>query len=175
MNNVAITYKSQYGTTKQYAEWIAEALDAPIFEVSEIKPAQLMSYDMVIHGGGLYAGGIDGIKLVTKNPCKALTVFTVGLADPSDTDYSDILNKNFKPDQLAKVKVFHLRGGMDYKKLGIIHRGMMAMLKRMTAKKPESELAVDDKILLDTYGKKLDFMDKDSIKPLVEFVKGQFS
>jgi hypothetical protein len=114
MAKIAVIYKSQYGTTKQYAQWIAEALEARIFEASDIKPAQLMDFDVVIYGGGLYAGGVIGAKLVTKNPCKALVLFTVGLADPKITDYSEIIGKTLSPEQLAKTKVFHFRGGVDY-------------------------------------------------------------
>ena len=87
MKNIAVIYKSKYGTTKQYAKWIAEELGASLFEASSINPSQLMTYDVVVYGGGLYAGGIIGVKLVTGNPCKSLVVFTVGAADPGTTDY----------------------------------------------------------------------------------------
>ena len=175
MKNIVIVYKSRYGTTKRYAEWIAEALDAPVFEASEIKPAQLMSYDLVIYGGGLYVGGIDGVKLVAKNPCKALAIFTVGLADPRVTNYSEFFSKHFTENQLSQIKVFHLRGSIDYKRLGLIHKGLMAMLKQQTAKKNKSELTNDDKMLLETYGKSTDFVDKASIAPIVTFAKEKLS
>lgn len=171
MNNIAIIYKSKYGTTKQYAEWIAEALDAKLMEASSVSPAQLESFDAVIYGGGLYAGGISGIKLITKNPCKLLTVFTVGIADPKITDYSIILNKNLPKELLAKTKIFHLRGGINYEKSGFIHKGMMSMLKSMLEKKAESELTDDDRALLATYGSKVDYTDKSAIQPIVAFVK----
>ncbi|MCL2851891.1 MAG: flavodoxin domain-containing protein [Defluviitaleaceae bacterium] len=175
MNNVAVIYKSKYGTTKQYAQWIAEALDAALLEASEIKPPQLMSYEVVVYGGGLYAGGIDGVKIVTKNPCKSLVVFTVGLADPNVTDYSVILKKNFTQEQLSATRIFHLRGGIDYNKLSIVHKGLMTLLRKMSLKKDVSELTDEDKLFLETYGAKLYFMDKDSIDPIVAFVKDQLS
>ena len=56
MTKIAVIYKSKYGSTKQYAEWIAQALDAPLFEASSVNPAQLAEYDVVVYGGGLYAG-----------------------------------------------------------------------------------------------------------------------
>lgn len=173
MYNIAVIYKTQYGTTKKYAKWIAEALEATLFEVSEIKPTQLMSFDVVIYGGGLYAGGIDGVKLVAKNPCKNLVVFTVGLADINVTDFSDILKNNFSPELLSKTKIFHLRGGMDYSKLGLIHKGMMAVVKKQATKKDKSELTSDDKMVLETYGKQVDFVDKNAIAPIVAFVEEQ--
>ncbi len=169
MESIAVIYKSPYGTTRQYAKWIAKALGAELFEASSIKPAQLSSYDVVVYGGGLYAGGIAGVGLVTKNPCKSLIVFTVGLANPALTDYSAILNKNFSHGLLAKTKVFHLRGGIDYKRLGFVHKSMMAMMRKMIAGK--SDKGEEDQLFLETYGGKVDFTDRNTIEPLVAYVK----
>ena len=171
MNKTVVIYKSKYGKTKQYAEWISEALNAPLFENSNIKPHQLNNYDVVVYGGGLYAGGINGIKLVTKNLCKSLIVFTVGVADPKDTDYTEILEKAFTSELLSKIKVFHLRGGIDYSKLSLIHKGMMTVMKKMIEKKPLAKRGIDDIGILETYGKDVDFSDKTTIEPLVEYVR----
>ena len=171
MKNIAVIYKSKYGTTKQYAKWIAEELNAPIFEAPSVKPAQLTDYDVVVYGGGLYAGGIIGVKLCTKNPCKSLVVFTVGLATPETADYSEILARNFTPEQLAETKVFHLQGGMDYGKLSVLHRAMMAFKKKESEKTPTADRTSDDQQLIETYGGKINFTNKDSIKPLVDYVR----
>ena len=170
MSKIAVIFKSKYGTTKQYAEWIAQELNATLLDATAVKPAQLMSYDIVVYGGGLYAGGIDGVKLVTNNRCKTLVVFTVGLAKPESTDYSAILKKNFSKELLSKIKVFHLRGGINYKSLGFIHKGMMSMLRKMALKQKESERNDEDKLFLETYGSKVDFLDKSTIKPLIAYV-----
>jgi menaquinone-dependent protoporphyrinogen IX oxidase len=173
MKKIAVIYKSVYGTTKRYAQWIAEELNASLFEASSIKPAQLMDYDLVIYGGGLYAGGISGVKLVTKNTCKSLVLFTVGLATPETTDYSDILTKNFTVEYLAKIKIFHLHGGMDYGKLGMVHKLMMAFKRKEVEKMPIADRTSDDQALLETYSGKIDFTDRETIKPLVEYVRVQ--
>jgi hypothetical protein len=125
----------------------------------------------VIYGGGLYARGILGVKLVAKNPCKNLVVFTVGLADPQNTDYASILNKNFPPGGTQPLKVFHLRGGIDYRKLGFVHCVMMAMLRKKVAKKAGEERTGEDEAFLATYGGGVDFSDRSSIFPLVEYVR----
>ena len=166
-----VAYTSKYGSTRKYAEWIASELNADLFTAKEVKPEVLKQYDIVIYGGGLYASGIAGIKLVTKNPCKNLIVFTVGLANPEKTDYSEIRDKNFTPEFLAKTKIFHFRGGIDYKKLGTIHKLMMAMMKSMIQRKPESEREADDIEFLDTYNSKVNFEDKQTITPLINYVK----
>jgi len=171
VSKIAVVYKSKYGKTKRYAEWIAEALNAPLFENANIKPHQLGNYDVVVYGGGLYAGGINGVKLVAQNPCKPLILFTVGVADPKDTDYTPILEKAFTPEQLAKTKVFHLRGGIDYSRLSLVHKAMMAAMKKVIEKNPLAERESDDVGILETYGKDVDFSDKATIEPLVEYAR----
>jgi len=174
VKNIVVIYKTKYGTTKQYAQWIAEELNSSIFEASETKPSQLKNYDLVIYGGGLYAGGVIGSKLVSENPCNALIVFTVGAADPNDTDYSEILAKNFTQELLSVTKIFHLRGGIDYAKLSLVHKGMMAMMKKMVLKSTKqnvTEVSSEDKLLLETFGGKVDFTDRATIKPLVDYAR----
>ena len=173
LKKIAIIYKSKYGATKKYAQWIKEALGASIFEASEIRPEQLINFDLIIYGGGLYAGGINGAKLVSKNPWNKLVVFTVGLASPSITDYSEFYDKLFSKEKQKEIKFFNLRGAMDYKKLGFIHRQMMGFVKRVASNKPESERTIDDKTMIETFGKEIDLIDKTTILPLIKYVEAE--
>jgi len=93
------------------------------------------------------------------------------VADPSITDYTEILKNTISSDNLAKTKVFHLRGGIDYGNLGFVHKTLMAVMKKTIEKKPLSERESDDIGLLEIYGKDIDFSDKSTISPLVEYVK----
>lgn len=51
-----IIYGSQYGTTKNYAEKFASMTGIPVISYEDIK--DLNGYDLIIHFGGLYAGGV---------------------------------------------------------------------------------------------------------------------
>ena len=42
-----VIYKSKYGSTKQYAEWIAEELDCEAVDAKSVKPLDLEKYDIV--------------------------------------------------------------------------------------------------------------------------------
>ena len=170
MRKIAVIYGSKYGATKQYATWIAEELGADLMNYKDTMPKQIQSYDIVVFGGGIYASGIMGIKSIKKSKPKQLMVFTVGLADPATTEYSKILDKNFTKEELAKIKVFHLRGGIDYKELGVVYKMMMAMVKKSVNKKPAEKRTSEDQALLDTYGQKVDFVDRSTIRPLIDYV-----
>jgi len=171
VSNIAVVYKSKYGTTKRYAQWVAAELDAQLFEAKQITPARLAAYDLVIYGGGLYAGGIIGVSLVRGSRCKALAVFTVGLADPAITDYTKILDTNLPDRSRDQVKLFHLRGGINYAALSLVHKGMMALVRKAAAKKPEADRDSDDIAMLATYGRAVDFTDKAAIAPIIAYAK----
>ncbi len=176
MKTTAVVYKSGYGSTKRYAEWVAAELDADLFDVSAVTPAKMLSYNTIIYGGGLYASGINGISFLTKNfevfQSKNIIVFTVGLAATEDkTIFIPIINKNFTAEMQKKIYIFHFRGGIDYKKLGLIHKTMMSMLKATVERKPEEKLTADDRLMLKTFGDQVDFSDRSSIAPLTALVR----
>lgn len=173
MKKTVLVYKSKYGSTGKYAKWIADKLNCDIFEADIIDKNKLLGYDVIIFGGGLYASGINGISLITKNFAelkdKELIVFTVGLADPQIKEqFTPIIDKNFNDEMKEKIKIFHLRGGIDYKKLGFVHKTMMAMLMKMV-KKHENKTE-EEQAMIDTYGSVVDFSDINSIEPLVNYV-----
>lgn len=179
MKKIAVVYKSNYGSTKKYAEWIAEELGADLMDAGKTTPSTLQAYDVIVYGGGLYAGGVNGISLICKNfeaiKDKKLFLFTVGVADVTDTQIIDhirgALFAVLSPEAQKSIKIFHLRGGMDYTKMSLIHRIMMGIMIRMLRKKPQSELSSDDKEMVASYGKKIDFTDHSAILPLVEAVR----
>lgn len=180
MRNTVVVYASNYGATERYAEWIAADLSADIFERKQIKLAQLMDYDTIIYGGGLYAGGISGVSLLVKNfealKDKNIIVFTCGLADPTDEENIKGIHKGidkvFSPSIKENITFFHLRGAIDYSKLNFVHKSMMAMLVKSIGKKEESSLSEEEKQILETYGKQVDFIERINIDPLISFIKG---
>ncbi len=50
-----VVYKSKSGYTKTYAEWISSELNCDLKCAEDIKIDELLKYDVIIYGGGLYA------------------------------------------------------------------------------------------------------------------------
>lgn len=179
MSKIVVIYKSNYGSTQRYAAWIAEELNAELLEVDKTRPPALQGYDVIIYGGGLYAGSVNGISLLTKNfdtiKDKSLYLFTVGAADvtdPRNTDHIRAgLSRVLTPEMQKRIGLFHLRGGMDCPNMNPLHRMMMGMMIHMLRKKPESELENSDRELLQNAKKRIDFTNRATIAPLVEAVK----
>ena len=145
----------------------------------EVNAELLKSYDILIHGGGLYAGGLSGIQTIVKNydaiSNKRIILFSCGLADPEDPEnvahIEAGLEKVLTPEMREKIRQFHLRGGIDYSRLGLTHKAMMAMLRTVMLKKGYDNLRSEDQMMLDTYGGTVDFTNRESLAPLLSYVR----
>lgn len=179
MNKIAVVYQSKYGSTEKYAKWISEELSGDLFDRKAVEADDLRSYDTIIYGGGLYAGGVSGIDFIAKNynhfSDKNVVLFTCGLADTSNAINTDHIKagirKLFTPEMEKQIKIFHLRGGIDYSKLSFMHKTMMSMLHKTLTKKAPDTLNDEDREMLSTYGEKVDFTDKSSITPIILYVQ----
>jgi len=170
-----VIYRSKYGSTKQYAEWIAEELGCEAHDAKGMKVDALLPYDTVICGGGLYAEVIAGVSLITKNieklEGKKLIVFSTGLTPPEYREYYDklVLEKNFKPEMLSKIKVFNFPGKMIIEELSLPHRAALKTLKKiMTAKTNPTDM---EKLLIKLCDTSEDMTDRAAIAELVGYAK----
>jgi menaquinone-dependent protoporphyrinogen IX oxidase len=170
-----VIYKSKTGFTKKYAEWITEELAADIFDISK-EYVDLSAYDTVIYGGGLYAVGINGVKLITKNldklKDKKVVVFATGASPYRKEAENEVRNKNFTSMELKHIQFFYLRGGFDYSKLTSIYKVIMTLLKwKIKWKiKRKKELTPDERGMLGSFDNPKDFTRKKSIDKIITYV-----
>lgn len=91
-----ILYKSKYGATKKYAEWLSLDTGFNVCDVRKAKIEDVKQHDIIIFGGGIYASGIAGIKFLKKNidqlKGKKIIVFCDGAAPYEEKDLIDIKN-----------------------------------------------------------------------------------
>ena len=158
-----IIYGSQYGSTKRYAEHLSKVTG--IDAVDYKKSKDIKGFERIVFMGGLYAGGVLGLKNTVGKMAdgQELIIVTVGVTDPNETEYFGEIRKSIKakiPTSLYNEEnIFHLRGAIDYSRLNIKHRLMMSMFHKMVLKMPESQRTADAKAMLETYGRKVDFVD----------------
>lgn len=109
-----------------------------------------------------------------KDNQKLIIVVTVGLADVNDStninNIKDSLKCQVSKKRLTNTPCFHLRGGIDYQKLNFKHRTMMALLYRKVVKLPEEKKTGEIRALIDTYNKKVDFVDFEALNQIIDEV-----
>ncbi|MDO4490863.1 MAG: flavodoxin domain-containing protein [Lachnospiraceae bacterium] len=160
-----IIYGSQYGTTKKYADELGKRTNIEVKSYDDVTDINM--YDTIIYLGGLYAGGVLGMKKtfarLSSVSDKNIIIATVGLADPGDKENTDTIKRGMEK-QLSKelfdhAHILHLRGGIDYSCLGLKHKTMMAMLYKKATGLPEEKKTAEVKAMIETYNKKVDFVD----------------
>ncbi|MBD7912785.1 MULTISPECIES: flavodoxin domain-containing protein [Clostridium] len=169
-----VIYKSKTGFTKKYAEWIAEELSADIFNISKVNINMLDKYDTIIYGGSLYAVGIIGVNLITKNinklKGKKIVAFATGASPLRDEVINEVRDKNFTTEQQKYIKFFYLRGGFNYNKLNLFDKFLMTLLKLKIKNKKKEELSSDEIGMLAVYNRPVDFTDKKNIDKIITYV-----
>mgnify|MGYP001592146584 CR=1 FL=1 len=170
-----VIYKSKTGFTKKYAEWIAEALSADVFNVSKVDINVVAGYDTVIYGGSLYAVGIIGVKYITQNldklKGKKVVVFATGASPSSDEVIREVKDKNFTSNEQKHIQFFYLRGGFDYGKISPFDKALMTLLKWKI--KMKKELTPEAKGMLSMYEKPVDFTMKKNIDKIITYVNSK--
>ncbi|HSA33908.1 MAG TPA: flavodoxin domain-containing protein [bacterium] len=168
-----VVYKSKTGFARKYAEWIAYELGADLFDASEVSVATLAEYDSIVYGGGLYAVGINGVGLITKNldrlAGKRIAIFGTGASTASDKVFTEVRDKNFTPAQLEKIRFFYLRGGFDFTRLPWYLKPPMAIMR--WGLKQKKERTAEEQGLLDSFDAPVDFTSKENIEELVAYIR----
>lgn len=178
-----VLYRSRHGSTKKYAQWIGDALNADVMEAGKKEFnnwSYLMTrYDMVIFGGNINERGINGIKeykaALIKNPIENYAFFCVGSYPASEETVNEHLTGNFGEKERENTKLFYFRGRLDYIGLGFVEKRLMGgLMKAIEKKYPEDRTPAESEIL-EAYYDDVDWSDKDTIEPLVDYVKSFMS
>lgn len=124
---ILVTYQSKSGFTKKYAEWISQELSCEMKPAEEVTEQKVSEYDLVIHGGWLMAGSINGLEKIRKMNPQKLVVFGVGLAENGSMDQA-VKKRN----RLENIPFFYMQGGANPDRLGLFSK----LVVRIATKKP---------------------------------------
>ncbi len=94
------------------------------------------------------------------------------MADVNDRNNTDSIKKSLEnqvpKDLLNRSQIFHLRGGIDYSKLSIVHKTMMTLLYNKAKKLPEEEKTSEVKAMIETFDSQVDFVDFNTLDPIIQ-------
>lgn len=175
MNGV-ILYKSKYGATKKYVDWLAEVTRFDCLQVQKADIKDLDKYDTVILAGGIYASGIAGLtflkKHIDKLANKRIAVFCVGASPFDKQAFEQVYEHNFNGN-LSNIPCFYGRGAWDEEKMTFTDRTMCKMLHKAVAKKDPETYEPWEKALMCAVGQCCDWTDKEYLNDLLDWIKAE--
>ncbi|MFR1759287.1 MAG: flavodoxin domain-containing protein [Christensenellaceae bacterium] len=167
-----VLYRSKTGYTEKYARQLARELGCEAREFRKDE-GSWREYDRVIYGGGLYAGGINGLKSFRKRmqaeAGKRYFLFAVGATPGRPDEIDAIRSHNLTAQEAKTLPFFYLRGGFDYEKLSGADRLMMALMRKALA--AQKTPGPDDQALLAAFGDPVDFTDYEGLNPIIRAVR----
>ena len=168
-----ILYTSKYGSTKRYAEWLAEKTGFDCVETKKAKIEDVKQYDTILLGGGIYASGIAGLSFLKKNIAqlreKKVIVFCDGASPYEERAFQQIVAHNLK-DSLAGLPCFYCRGAWDPDAMSLADRTLCRMLQKAVAKKKPEDCEIWEKALLEAGDQKHDWTDRSYLAPILEAI-----
>jgi menaquinone-dependent protoporphyrinogen IX oxidase len=172
MMETVVVYKSKTGFTNKYANWLSEALNCDLVEVSKAEINRIAHYDTVIYGGGLYMVGINGINFLRSNMDKLkasnIIVFVTGATPDREEVIEEVVNANFTVEQKKQIKTFYLRGGFNFDEMRVGDKILISLLKvKIKMKKNPS---ADERGIVAAITHPVDFTKKSNIEKIVGYV-----
>ena len=168
-----VIFNSQTGFTKRYAEWISQAAETDLMELSVAKKKDLAGYEAIIFGGSACAGSISKLNWFKDNmdrwADKKLIVFCVGASPLENPEVQPALRQNFTEEQFKKVSVFYCPGGLNYATMSVSSKLMMKLfLKTLQSKKTKTDA---DREMIRMISTSYDISDRKYIEPILKSLK----
>lgn len=174
MSKGIILYQSKYGATKKYVDWLVTELGYDYEETKNAKVSNLLNYDVIILGGGIYASSIAGLQFLKKNICqlqgKKIAVFAVGASPYDEKAMQQIREMHFK-DALSNIPSFYCRGAWNEEKMKFVDKTLCKMLQKAVAKQNPDKYEPWQKALMCSVGQKCDWTDKSYLEPMLKFIE----
>ncbi len=132
-----IIYSSKYGITKKYAYEIQARLNCDISVDTVFDVNDFLEYDIIIYGGRLTMGKIQGFKLIYDNfeliKNKKIYLFFVGIYSEFNT-ISEIIDNNLDSEMKKVIDFSYFKGAYDYNRLSTLHKIVMQVCIRLAIK-----------------------------------------
>ena len=165
-----VVYGSRYGHAKRYAEEFAKLTGVRAVPCKEVKRIE----ESAVYFGAVYAGNIKGLargaRCTDAAKAEFFAVVAVGLTDSADAATQNALQRAalaaFPAPLQKKLKMFYLRGGIDYAKLSAPHRFLMKLMYAAEKKTPPEKRSAQAAAIVETYGTCSDFYDETAAKRL---------
>lgn len=117
-----IIYQSKYGSTGQYAQWLASALGFPMLELADATSSAIANYDVVVFGTPVYVGSLLIAKWLDQNAGllaekKVLLFIVSGTTTDDPVQQQKVIDQNLGRGLRRSVSIFFLPGRCNIQQL----------------------------------------------------------
>ncbi len=173
----AVIYTSQTGFTKRYANWIADSMNADIFDLKDVQKkdaAHFAGYDAIVYAGWLCAEKVVKVNWFFEKAGswkdKKLALVCVG-GSPNGTAAAERTIESILPEEYRDyIRAFYCQGGFNYDKMNMPSKIAMKMFAGMLKNKKD---ATDEiKEMAERVSHSYDIADRKFTEPVVDYLLG---
>lgn len=183
---VLVVYSSKRGSTRQYAEWIAEDLGeictCDLTDFAGINEYNLQEYDFIVYGGWIRGSGIvdfDNFRKIIKRDMSLLDrmiVFGVGVANETPENYMQVWSLNLgkiDPRNVHRATLYILAGAYDPEKITGMDNMLMKVMKKVLIAGSTKEASREAQLMKERLENGVDMVERGNIRALVKEVKSK--
>ena len=158
-----IFYHGHYGSTRQYAQWLANDTGYPIYDVrnNDIDPSD---FELLILGSSVRINKLTIKKWINKNwpkiRDKKIIFYSVSGTAPGHPDLQKYLKESLPPEMIDRMDYIPLRGRLNVKEVSWGIR-LLLWFGSLVERDPEAKQRM-------RIG--FDFVDEQNIKPLIRLI-----
>ena len=174
MKKAIVIYTSKRGSTKQYAEWIAEDLDCGAKSLAECRGLDLHGFDLIIYGGWIRGSGIVDFdkfaKMIDDELMERLIVFGVGFADETAENYAQVWGYSLgkiDPKNDRRVLLYILGGRYDPSSVTGMDKFLMKTMRAVLLSGSTMEAKPRANVMKERIDGGCDFVKRENIASLV--------
>ncbi|MDD8013924.1 MAG: flavodoxin domain-containing protein [Acidobacteriota bacterium] len=118
----AVIYRSRNGSTRRYAEWLAQECGADLFDLGQAQDPDLAPYEAVIYGAPFHMGHLYGARYIRDRWAvlqrKRVFIFSTSAVPPTHALAAAIYRRSLPEPIRRQVRYFPVRGQYFRGKLG---------------------------------------------------------
>ncbi len=180
MGKAIVIYTSKRGSTKQYAEWIAEDLGCEALPLSAVKTGgkdafNLYEYECIVYGGWIRGSGIVDFdkfaKLLDNELMQRLIVYGVGFADETAENYAQVWGYSIgkiDPHNANKSILYILGGRYDPQTVTGADKFMMKIMRTVLLSGSTPDAKMQANKIKDRIDNGVDMVRRENITSLVK-------
>lgn len=160
-----ILYKTQYGSTRQYAEWLSKEISIPAINLEDFSNDDIDNYEFLIIGSNIKVGKIKAAGWIKNHfnylRDKNLILFTVCGSYADAEEQSKVLKDNFPQEIRTSIDYFSLPGRLNLSELTFWDNFVIKMGSKFYPDKEAAERMASG----------FDWVDRKKLKPIINLVE----